>query len=88
MVKSCRLESGSLVAIDAIAVGWHVVVVFARSGNAVVTRDTVVRYVLVIKRGLGKRRGYVAHRAILGADRNMRRIHLGDGAGCGHAVMA
>lgn len=88
MVESCRLESGGLVAIDAIAVGWHVVVIFARSGNAVVTGGTVVGYALVIERGLGKRRGHMAHRAILGADRNMRRIGLGGGTGCDHGIVA
>lgn len=88
MVKSCRFESGSLVAIDAIAIGWHVVVVFTRGGDAVVTGGAVTRYVLVIERGLGKSRGQVASRAILGADRNMGWISLGGGAGCNHAIVA
>jgi len=88
MVEGSRLESGGLVAVDAVAVGRYVVVVFTRGSSAVVTGDTVVGDVLVIKRGLGKRRGRMAHRAILGADRNMRRIGLGGGAGCNNAVMA
>lgn len=88
MVEGSRLESGGLVAVDAVAVGRYVVVVFTRGSSAVVTGDTVVGDVLVIKRGLGKRRRRMAHRAILGADRNMRRIGLGGGAGCNNAVMA
>ena len=88
MVEASWPESAGLVAIDAIAVSRHMVVVFTGGSSAVVTGDTVVGYVLVIKRGLGKRRGRMAHRAILGADRNMRRIGLGGGAGCNNAVMA
>lgn len=88
MVEDRRSESGSLVAIDAIAVGRYVIVVLTRGGSAIVTLNTVIRYVLVIERGLRKRRGHMAHRAILGADRDMRRIGLGGGAGCNHAVMA
>ncbi len=74
MVESCRLESGSLVTIDAIAVSGYVVVVLTRGGGAIVTGDTVIGYALVIKGGLGKRRGRMAHRAILGG-RNMAWVH-------------
>lgn len=74
-------------AVDAIAIGWHMVVVFAGGGNAIVTGPAVVRDALMVKCGLGKCCGGMAHRTILG-DRNVGWIDLGVGSGRNDAIVA
>jgi hypothetical protein len=51
-----------------------------------VTRSAVIQDTLVIKRGLGKRCGGMAHRTILG-DRNMGWVNLGIGSGRDDAIV-
>ena len=72
MIKGRRYKAGSLVAVAAISVGWHMVRWwnFSSCGCTIVARRTVVNDALVIKSGIGKGRGDMAHRTVLGR-RNM-----------------
>lgn len=87
MIKACRQKSRGLVAVDAITVGGHMVAGLACGGIAVVARRTVVDDALVIEVGSSKRRGRMAHRAVVGG-RNMRRVDLGILAGGINPVVA
>lgn len=51
-------------AVDAVTVGWHMVVGFSRGGITIVTGRTVINDTLVIKSGTSKDRGGMANRAI------------------------
>ena len=67
MTKGSRYKARGLVAHAAIGEGWHMVGAFSYGGIIIVTRRTVINDTrsVVIKLGTGKRRGVMAHRAIL-----------------------
>jgi len=66
MIKCRGFKTRGLVAVDAIVIGRHMVIVFAGGGSAIVTGRTVTLDSLVIKMSTGKGRGVMAHRAIPG----------------------
>lgn len=61
MIKCRGFKTRGLVAVDAIAVGWYMIVVFARGGKAIVTGCTVTGNPLVIKVGACKGGGVMTH---------------------------
>lgn len=66
MIKCRGFKTGGLVAVDAIPVGRHMVIVFSGGSSAIMTGRTVVHDALVIKPGTGKGLRVMAHRAIPG----------------------
>ena len=67
MIKGPRYKARGLVAHAAIGDGWYMVSAFSYGSIIIVTRRTVINNPrsVVIKLGTGKRRGVMAHRAIL-----------------------
>ena len=59
-----RRKTGGLVAVDAIAVSWHMEIGFSGGGSAIVAVGTVIHDSLVLEGGAGEVNGVMAHRAI------------------------
>ena len=65
VTESRRLKAGGLVAVDAIAVGRYMEIVFSGRRSAIMTGHTVIGDALVFKRGAGKRRRVMAQFAFV-----------------------
>ena len=89
MIKGRGYKARGLVAVAAIAIGWHMVRWrdFSSGGCTIVARRTVINDALVIEPGISKGRGNMAHRAIIGG-RNMGGVDLGSFAGCRNSIVA
>lgn len=65
VTEGCGLKTGGLVAVDAIAVSWHMEIGLSGCGRTIVAADTVIHDSLVLEGGSGKVGGVMAHRAVL-----------------------
>jgi hypothetical protein len=64
VIKRRRNKARSLMALNAVTIGWHMIDGFSCGGITIVTRSTVIYDSLVIKRGAGKGLSVVTHAAI------------------------
>jgi hypothetical protein len=65
VIEYCGLKSRSLVTVNAITVGWYVIISFSSCGRSIVAGYAIIGDALVLKIGIRKNSWRVANRAIV-----------------------